>query len=51
MVTLRYPNITAREPEEKLRQLENYLRYLADTLNWALAQEERRTNGNDLHKK
>lgn len=50
MVTLRYPNITAREPEEKLRQLENYLRYLADTLNWALAQEERRINGENLRR-
>lgn len=51
MVTIRYPNITAREPEEQLRQLENYLRYLADTLNWALTQEERRNNVENLQRK
>ena len=40
MVTIRYPTVTAREDREKLRQLEHYLRYLADTLNVALAQLE-----------
>ena len=51
MVTIRYPNITARDMEDRLRQLESYLRYLADTLNWALAQEERRNHGENLHGK
>ena len=42
MVTIRYPNITAREDREKLRQLEQYLRELADTLNIALTRLEQK---------
>ena len=37
MVTIRYPTLTARSEAKKIRQLEHYLRYLADTLNVALA--------------
>lgn len=33
---LRYPNITGRTEAERLRQLENYLRYLVDALNFLL---------------
>lgn len=40
MVTIRYPHINARTDREKLAQLEQYLRYLADTLNVALARLE-----------
>ena len=30
---LRYPNITGTTPQQRQKQLENYLRYLVDTLN------------------
>lgn len=33
---LRYPSITGRTERERQRQLENYLRYLVDTLNYLL---------------
>lgn len=46
MVTIRYPNITAPTEGERLTQLESYLRYLADTLNLALARLERKEADN-----
>lgn len=33
---LRYPHFTARTEQERLRELENYLRYLVDVLNFLL---------------
>jgi hypothetical protein len=38
MMKIRYPNITGKTPEERQKQLENYLHYLVDQLNWALGQ-------------
>lgn len=32
---IRYPNITGRTPEDRQKQIENYLRYLTDQLNWS----------------
>lgn len=32
-MTIRYPSITAKTEAEQIRQLERYLRYLADELN------------------
>lgn len=40
MTNIRYPNITGRTPEEKLLQMESFLRRLVDELNWALGQLE-----------
>ena len=37
MMKLRYPNITGQTPEERQKQLEHYLRYLVEQLNWILA--------------
>lgn len=34
---IRYPQITGTNPEERQKQMENYIRYLVDTLNWALS--------------
>ena len=36
MKDIRYPNITGRTEEQRLRQLESYLRQLVDQLNYAL---------------
>ena len=36
MIQIRYPNITRSTPEERQKQMENYIRYLVDQLNWAL---------------
>ena len=36
-MNIRYPNITGKTPEERQKQLENYLRYLVDQLNWMLS--------------
>jgi hypothetical protein len=36
MMQIRYPNITGATPEERQKQLENYLRYLVDQLNWVI---------------
>lgn len=36
MMQIRYPNITGGTPEERQKQLENYLRYLVDQLNWVI---------------
>ena len=33
MIKIRYPNITGATPEERQEQMENYIRYLVDTLN------------------
>jgi len=40
-MNIRYPNITGKTPEERLRQMEEYLRYLAQTLNYLLKQNVR----------
>ena len=40
MINIRYPKITGKTPEEKLAQVESYLRQLVDQLNWALPQIE-----------
>ena len=34
---IRYPNITGKTPEERQKQMESYIRYLVDQLNWALS--------------
>lgn len=46
MTQIRYPNITGRTPEDRQKQIENYLRYLTDQLNWSQknAQEKTREN-------
>jgi hypothetical protein len=36
MKDIRYPNITGRTEEQRLRQLESWLRQLVDQLNYAL---------------
>jgi hypothetical protein len=36
MMQIRYPNITGSSPEERQKQIENYLRYLVDQLNWMM---------------
>ena len=36
MMQIRYPNITGATPEERQKQIENYLRYLVDQLNWVI---------------
>ena len=38
-MNLRYPSITGKTPEERQKQLENYLRYLVETLNFLLKQK------------
>lgn len=38
-----YPNITAEDPKQQLQQLRAYLYRLADQLNFALEELERRT--------
>lgn len=42
MITIRYPTVNGETDRERLLQLERYLRYLADTLNLALAGLERK---------
>ena len=39
MNQIRYPNITGKTPEERQKQMENYIRYLVETLNWALSHQ------------
>ena len=34
---IRYPNITGKTPEERQKQMESYIRYLVDQLNWVLS--------------
>ena len=36
MMKIRYPNITGKTPEERQKQIENFLRYLVDQLNFML---------------
>ena len=36
MMQIRYPQMTGTTPEERQKQMESYIRYLVDTLNWAL---------------
>ena len=36
MIKIRYPNITGNTPEERQRQMESYIRYLVDTLNFMM---------------
>jgi hypothetical protein len=36
MMKIRYPNITGKTPEERQKQIENFLRYLVDQLNFLL---------------
>lgn len=36
MTNIRYPKITGRTPEEKIAQMESFLRQLVDQLNWLL---------------
>ena len=33
---IRYPNITGKTPEERQQQMEHYIRYLVDQLNFVL---------------
>lgn len=40
MIQIRYPNITGNTPEERQKQLESYLRYLVDQLNFALKNKQ-----------
>lgn len=40
MMQIRYPQITGATPEERQKQMENYIRYLVDTLNWALNRKQ-----------
>ena len=44
MINIRYPKITGKTSEEKLAQVESYLRQLVDQLNWALLQIEQGTS-------
>ena len=40
MIQIRYPKITGNTPEERQKQLESYLRYLVDQLNFALKNKQ-----------
>jgi hypothetical protein len=42
MIQIRYPNITGKTPEERMEQMERYIRSLVDQLNVALRQIEGR---------
>ena len=42
MTNIRYPNITGRTPEEKMQQMESYMRQLVDQLNYLLNMIEQR---------
>ena len=44
MTNIRYPKITGRTPEEKVAQMESYLRQLVDQLNWLLSTLEQNQN-------
>lgn len=43
MMEIRYPNITGRTPEDRQKQMENYLRYLTDQLNWSQKKAQKKT--------
>ena len=36
MIKIRYPNITGNTSEERQKQMEHYIRYLVDQLNFVL---------------
>jgi hypothetical protein len=36
MMKIRYPNISGKTQDERQKQIENYLRYLVDQLNFLL---------------
>ena len=42
MTNIRYPNITGKTPEEKLQQMESYMRQLVDQLNYLLTMIEQK---------
>ena len=42
MTNIRYPNITGKTPEEKIQQMESYMRQLVDQLNYLLNMIEQR---------
>lgn len=46
MMQIRYPNITGRTPEDRQKQMENYLRYLTDQLNWSQKNSQEKTREN-----
>lgn len=37
MTNIRYPNITGKTEAERIKQMESYMRYLVDQLNWTLS--------------
>lgn len=43
MIQMRFPNITAQEPEEQVQQIKSYLYQLVQELNWALQAIENQT--------
>lgn len=47
MINIRYPNITGKTEAEQIKQMENYMRYLVDQLNWALGMLEKQQSAND----
>lgn len=40
MKPIRYPNITGSNDTQRLRQMEKYLRYMAEQLNYLLMKRE-----------
>lgn len=42
MMQIRYPNITGKTPEERMEQMERYIRSLVDQLNVALRQLDKK---------
>lgn len=50
MINIRYPNITGRTPEEKMTQMESYLRQLVNELNWALRELEKKDTSSSTGK-
>ena len=42
MIQIRYPNITGKTPEERMEQMERYIRSLVDQLNVALRQLDKK---------
>lgn len=50
MINIRYPNITGRTPEEKVVQMERYLRQFIDELNYALRELEKKADSGSAGK-
>lgn len=46
MMQIRYPTINGRTPEDRQKQIENYLRYLTDQLNWSQKNAQKKTREN-----